>query len=75
MRILYGVQGTGNGHISRCRLMAKALKNEDYEIVCIANNDELSYSSYQILEDLNIKFIVAENVLNIPDFFKSYDYL
>lgn len=25
MRILYGVQGTGNGHISRARVMAKAL--------------------------------------------------
>lgn len=26
MRILYGVQGTGNGHITRARVMAKALK-------------------------------------------------
>ncbi|WP_394201599.1 MJ1255/VC2487 family glycosyltransferase [Shewanella waksmanii] len=26
MRILYGVQGTGNGHLSRARVMAKALK-------------------------------------------------
>lgn len=26
MRILYGVQGTGNGHISRARVMAKSLK-------------------------------------------------
>ncbi len=25
MRILYGVQATGNGHISRARAMAKAL--------------------------------------------------
>ena len=25
MRILYGVQGTGNGHISRARAMSKAL--------------------------------------------------
>ncbi|WP_346836953.1 MJ1255/VC2487 family glycosyltransferase [Microbulbifer sp. SAOS-129_SWC] len=27
MKILYGVQGTGNGHISRARAMAKALEN------------------------------------------------
>lgn len=27
MKILYGVQGTGNGHISRARAMAKALQN------------------------------------------------
>ncbi len=25
MRILYGVQGTGNGHLSRARVVAKAL--------------------------------------------------
>lgn len=34
MKILFGVQGTGNGHISRCRTLAKALKaagaNVDY---------------------------------------------
>lgn len=27
MRIFYGVQGTGNGHITRARVMAKALQN------------------------------------------------
>lgn len=26
MKILFGVQGTGNGHISRCRTLAKSLK-------------------------------------------------
>ena len=26
MKILFGVQGTGNGHVSRCRTLAKALK-------------------------------------------------
>ncbi|KFA59756.1 hypothetical protein A9G34_08720 [Gilliamella sp. Choc4-2] len=26
MKILFGIQGTGNGHISRCRTLAKALK-------------------------------------------------
>ena len=32
MRILYGVQGTGNGHISRARAMAPALKKEGIEV-------------------------------------------
>ena len=27
MRILFGVQGTGNGHISRSRTLARALKS------------------------------------------------
>lgn len=29
MKILYGVQGTGNGHIARARIMAQALSNRD----------------------------------------------
>lgn len=29
MRILYGVQGTGNGHITRARIMAKAFSRRD----------------------------------------------
>jgi len=29
MRILYGVQGTGNGHTSRARIMAKALRQRN----------------------------------------------
>ena len=31
MKILYGVQGTGNGHITRARVMAKALQERDIE--------------------------------------------
>jgi uncharacterized protein (TIGR00661 family) len=29
MKILYGVQGTGNGHLARARVMAKALRQRD----------------------------------------------
>lgn len=32
MKILYGVQGTGNGHITRARIMAKALANAGAEV-------------------------------------------
>ncbi|MEQ1531780.1 MAG: MJ1255/VC2487 family glycosyltransferase [Methylococcales bacterium] len=32
MRIFYGVQGTGNGHITRARVMAKELKAADIEV-------------------------------------------
>lgn len=32
MRILYGVQGTGNGHVSRCRSLANALGRYDVEV-------------------------------------------
>ncbi|RKF21568.1 glycosyltransferase [Alginatibacterium sediminis] len=32
MRVLYGVQGTGNGHITRARLLVKALKELNIEV-------------------------------------------
>ncbi|MGK0408507.1 MAG: hypothetical protein ACJASB_000654 [Shewanella psychromarinicola] len=32
MKILYGVQGTGNGHISRARVMSKALKQHNIDV-------------------------------------------
>lgn len=32
MKILYGVQGTGNGHISRARMMAKHFANRNVEV-------------------------------------------
>jgi conserved hypothetical protein len=32
MKILYGVQGTGNGHISRARAMAEAFKGQDIQV-------------------------------------------
>ncbi len=32
MRILYGVQGTGNGHISRCRSLAVAMQRHGLEV-------------------------------------------
>ena len=32
MKIFYGVQGTGNGHITRARMMAKALYEADFDV-------------------------------------------
>ncbi|OCG22221.1 hypothetical protein A9G11_07520 [Gilliamella sp. wkB108] len=32
MKILFGVQGTGNGHVSRCRTLAKALKKAGADV-------------------------------------------
>ncbi|MEZ5554394.1 glycosyltransferase family protein [Haliea sp.] len=40
MRILYGVQATGNGHISRARAMARAFEGLDVEIVWVFSGRE-----------------------------------
>ncbi|MEZ9793074.1 glycosyltransferase family protein, partial [Vibrio splendidus] len=32
MKILYGVQGTGNGHIARARAMAVAFRQQNIDV-------------------------------------------
>ncbi|PLW84336.1 hypothetical protein CWI75_03070 [Kineobactrum sediminis] len=40
MKILYGVQGTGNGHISRARAMTEALAAHDVEVTWLFSGRE-----------------------------------
>lgn len=61
MRILYGVQGTGNGHISRARVMEKALKKAGVEVDFLfsgrASNqyfDMGCFSSFSAFEGLTL---------------------
>ncbi|PMH39845.1 glycosyltransferase [Vibrio sp. 10N.286.49.B3] len=42
MKILYGVQGTGNGHISRARAMCHALSKRDVEVDFLFSGREKS---------------------------------
>jgi uncharacterized protein (TIGR00661 family) len=60
MRILYGVQGTGNGHISRCRLMAKALHAKGVQVDYIFSGRDASayfdmqeFGNYRALSGLS----------------------
>lgn len=43
MKILYGVQGTGNGHITRARMMAKALKKHPLTVDYVFSGKDDSY--------------------------------
>ena len=40
MRILYGIQGTGNGHITRARTMSRALAKEGLEVDYLVSGRE-----------------------------------
>lgn len=40
MKILYGIQGTGNGHISRCRMMAKYLSKTNFDVTYLISGRE-----------------------------------
>ncbi|MGX9418564.1 MJ1255/VC2487 family glycosyltransferase [Vibrio sp. RC27] len=48
MRILYGVQGTGNGHIARARAMAEAFKNNNIDVdFLFSGREESKYFSME----------------------------
>lgn len=53
MKILYGVQGTGNGHIARARAMAKALKRTDgIEVDFVfSGREKQKYFSMDVFDD------------------------
>lgn len=52
MKILYGVQGTGNGHISRARMMAKHLAAKQVDVqYCFTGRAADQYFDMQIFGD------------------------
>ncbi len=61
MKILFGVQGTGNGHISRSRELVKKLRDSGHEIEVIISGrkeEELKeievFSPYRVLKGLTL---------------------
>lgn len=83
MKILYGVQGTGNGHLTRARVMAKAFKEKGIEVDWIFSGREKSgffdmeifgdYKVYRgmtfVTEHGKINFIKTALQTNIRQFF------
>ncbi|NKF51274.1 glycosyltransferase [Shewanella sp. WXL01] len=52
MNLLYGVQGTGNGHISRARVMAKSLAKQNINVdFLFSGRDESQYFDMQCFGD------------------------
>ena len=51
MKILYGIQGTGNGHISRGRYIYKYLKKISQKIDVL-----ISGNNYNLKTEIPIKF-------------------
>jgi uncharacterized protein (TIGR00661 family) len=70
MKILYGVQGTGNGHITRARVMANAFaKRSDVHVDFLFSGrkpehyfDMHDFPRYQTLEGLS--FVTAKGAVN-----------
>ncbi|MFQ6371880.1 MJ1255/VC2487 family glycosyltransferase [Shewanella sp. YIC-542] len=71
MRILYGIQGTGNGHLSRARVMAKALAAQGVEVDYLFSGraadkyfDMQGFGAYQTCAGLS--FSTARGKVNVP---------
>ncbi len=53
MRILYGIQGTGNGHLSRSRILARLLKEAGHDVhVLISGRDPAKLPGLPELEPI-----------------------
>lgn len=70
MRILFGVQATGNGHISRCRTLAKALKVAGADVDYIFSGrdpkdyfDMNDFGDYKTYEGMS--FVTQNGKINI----------
>jgi len=56
LKILYGVQGTGNGHIARARAMSHAFKNTDAEVdFLFSGRDARKYFSMENFGDYQVR--------------------
>ena len=62
MRILYGVQGTGNGHLSRARVMAESLKKSDIHVDYLFSGreadgffDMASFGDYSVMRGMTFE--------------------
>ncbi|EGU49207.1 glycosyl transferase [Vibrio ichthyoenteri ATCC 700023] len=69
MKILYGVQGTGNGHIARARAMCDALKEKEVEVDFLFSGREADkYFAMQAFGDYRIRrgltFITEKGKVN-----------
>ena len=71
MRILYGVQGTGNGHISRCRLIAQSLQAAGAEVDYVFSGREAAayfdmqaFGDYRALPGLTFAHLSPTPVAN-----------
>lgn len=70
MKILYGVQGTGNGHIARARAMAKCLASQGLEVdYLFTGRDDKQYFSMESFGDYQtragLSFVTQNGRLNL----------
>lgn len=55
MRILFGIQGTGNGHVSRCRTLARALQQTGVEVdYLLSGRDADGYFDIDVFGDYQL---------------------
>uniref|UniRef100_Q3AQQ3 Glycosyltransferase n=1 Tax=Chlorobium chlorochromatii (strain CaD3) TaxID=340177 RepID=Q3AQQ3_CHLCH len=80
MKILFGVQGTGNGHISRSRELVRALKEAGHELEVIISGrkeEELKeieiFKPYRVLKGMTL--VTQKGRLNYVDTMVQLDFV
>lgn len=78
MKILYGVQGTGNGHISRACAMAEAFQHyKDIEITWLLSGRDKQRGCGDITDFIwreGITFVVKEGKINVLDTLLNFNF-
>ncbi len=68
MKILYGVQGTGNGHTTRARMMAEELKQHDVSVDYLFSGKDETYFNMEVFGDYRslpgLSFVVENGQVN-----------
>lgn len=76
MKILYAVQGTGNGHIGRARVMAAAFKSQNIQVDWMfSGRADSSYFNMEIFGDYKtyngLTFIIKNNKMDLLSTLKA----
>ena len=59
MKILYGVQGTGNGHITRSSILIPILRDMGHEVeVIISGRNNTNFFDIEFLKPFEIKRVL-----------------
>lgn len=73
MKILYGVQGTGNGHTTRARMMAEALSAHDVDVDYLFTGKDGKYFNMDCFGEFKsypgLSFVAEKGQIN---YYKSY---
>ena len=76
MKILYGIQGTGNGHLSRGKFIYDALKKYTKDVDVLISGDNYSLSPAMPIKYINkgVTFVVDNGKIDYLKTISNFDF-